>query len=301
MNKMRMDLDKHFNLLWRFDRGLSLREAVFENVKKGDIVIDAGCGTGILSLWAAQAGAHKVIAVDNADITIGVSLASENNLSDRIEFIQADLLDFKLPKAKRGDVLLSMIYFNDPRRDKTQTTLLYQLKDKVLHSGGRQIPDRVTYIGYAIEWLSQDIKTRFLDIDRKIIIMEQRYGLALNTLAEATKSTPNETWFPVRKDSGLLERANARFLSNGKVFADINYKEHFQGYPEDFKFSISQPGVCNAILFEQKLYSGKRLIFSNESLSWVYNPLRVESSSEIRFAIDERWYNNNIISLEKID
>ena len=46
-----------------------------KNLFKDKIVLDVGCGTGILSMFCARAGAAKVIAVDNSDI---VDRAREN-------------------------------------------------------------------------------------------------------------------------------------------------------------------------------------------------------------------------------
>ena len=38
-------------------RMTAFRNAIFSVVKKGDIVIDLGSGSGILAIWAAKAGA----------------------------------------------------------------------------------------------------------------------------------------------------------------------------------------------------------------------------------------------------
>ena len=59
----------------------------YKDVFRDKVVLDVGCGTGILSMFCAKAGAKKVIAVDNSEI---ISKARENvfnnGLGDKITY-----------------------------------------------------------------------------------------------------------------------------------------------------------------------------------------------------------------------
>jgi len=81
---------------------------------KDKIVIDLGCGTGILSLFAAKAGAKKVIAIDASDIyTEATEIVNLNGYSDVITVLHGKVEDLiaqeKLPlgKGEKANVIIS--------------------------------------------------------------------------------------------------------------------------------------------------------------------------------------------------
>lgn len=64
----------------------------------GKVVLDVGTGSGVLSIWAAQAGAAKVYAVEYTDMANHArKLVETNGLSDIIEVIQSSVEDLNLP------------------------------------------------------------------------------------------------------------------------------------------------------------------------------------------------------------
>ena len=71
-------------------RTLTYRNAMYHNrhLFKGKVVLDVGCGTGILSMFAAKAGAAKVYGIEMSNIVEQAKkIVSANNLSDG-EFIK---------------------------------------------------------------------------------------------------------------------------------------------------------------------------------------------------------------------
>lgn len=70
------------------------------------VVLDVGTGSGILSIWAAQAGAAKVFAVEYTDMAMHArNLVASNGLSDIIEVIQSSAEDLELPC--KVDIIIS--------------------------------------------------------------------------------------------------------------------------------------------------------------------------------------------------
>jgi protein arginine N-methyltransferase 1 len=79
---------------------------------EGKVVLDVGTGSGILSLWAAQAGAAKVFAVEYTDMAKHAkSLIEHNGMTHIVEVIQSSVEDLELPC--KVDIIISewMGYF----------------------------------------------------------------------------------------------------------------------------------------------------------------------------------------------
>lgn len=104
----------HHDMLFDKVRTESYKSAILDNpdVMKDKTVMDLGCGTGILSMFVATAGASQVIAIDQSDIVYNaMDIVRENNLQDKIKIIKGRLEDTKLPD--KVDIIVSewMGYF----------------------------------------------------------------------------------------------------------------------------------------------------------------------------------------------
>lgn len=73
------------------------------------VVLDVGCGTGILSLFAARAGAKKVIAVDASDIAEKAEkIVKENGMDGVVTVVRGKVEDIVLPDGiEKVDVIIS--------------------------------------------------------------------------------------------------------------------------------------------------------------------------------------------------
>lgn len=71
------------------------------------IVLDVRCGMGLLSMFAAIAGATHVYAIDKSNIVqLTQRIVRDNRLADKITIIQGSVADINLP-VDRVDIIIS--------------------------------------------------------------------------------------------------------------------------------------------------------------------------------------------------
>lgn len=148
---------------------------------KDKIVLDIGAGTGILSMFAARAGAKHVYAVENAEIALFArEIVSRNGLSDKITILKGKMEEVVLP-VEKVDIIVSewMGYF-----------LLYEsmldcvlwARDKYLVEGGKILPDKCQIYFAGIE--DSDYKASKIDFWKNV------YGFNMDCLGAAAMKEP---------------------------------------------------------------------------------------------------------------
>ncbi|KAA6378736.1 MAG: putative Protein arginine N-methyltransferase [Streblomastix strix] len=165
-------------------RTKTYKQAIVNNPElfRGKTVLDVGCGTGILSMFAAQAGAAHVYALDcSSIIDHAITIIEENGFSDRVTFIKGRVEDVDLP-VQYVDIIVSewmgycLFYEN-----MLETVII--ARDKWLKKEtGWMLPDRARLYVVGIE----DTQYR----KEKIDFWDNVYGFKMSCLKEEALTEP---------------------------------------------------------------------------------------------------------------
>ncbi|GBG61491.1 hypothetical protein CBR_g21834 [Chara braunii] len=108
----------------------------------GKVVIDVGCGTGILSIFCAQVGARHVYAIDASEIAVQAKrIVEDNGLSDRVTVIHGRVEEVELPE--KADIIVSewmgyMLFYENMLRS------VIVARDRWLKPDGLMMPSHAT-------------------------------------------------------------------------------------------------------------------------------------------------------------
>ena len=155
-------------------------QALRQTIRPGQVVLDIGTGTGVFAILAARLGARRVFAVE-PDESIGVAreIARANDVSDRIEFLQAMSTAIDLPE--RADVIVSDLHGVLPVFHQHLAAII-DARHRHLAPGGVLIP-RCDTVHVAAATLPQFYGSLTAAWDRSLegIDMSSARALAVNT------------------------------------------------------------------------------------------------------------------------
>ncbi|XP_058057260.1 protein arginine N-methyltransferase 6 [Anopheles bellator] len=140
------DLKVHELMLTDKPRQTAYRDAILGNrdLFEGKTVLDVGAGTGILSIFSAQAGATKVYAVEASNLArLAREVVKENHFENVIEVSECRVEDFRLPPGEQVDIIVSEWMGFFLLHEGMLDSVLYA-RDNFLKPTGLMFPDTAT-------------------------------------------------------------------------------------------------------------------------------------------------------------
>ncbi|KAI1178218.1 S-adenosyl-L-methionine-dependent methyltransferase [Nemania sp. FL0916] len=189
-------VDIHETMLKDTVRTDAYRDFIYNNkhIFAGKTVLDIGCGTGILSMFCARAGASRVLAVDASDI---IFKARENiyraGLSDTITTLHGKMEEVALP-VDQVDIIVSEWMGYCLLFEAMLPSVLYA-RDKYLAPGGLMVPSHTNMWVAPVSdpvWMSENSETFWADV----------YGFDMSAMAKGIYDEARVLHWPKDKVCG---------------------------------------------------------------------------------------------------
>jgi len=166
-------------------RTLTYRNSMYYNkhLFKDKVVLDVGCGTGILCMFAAKAGARRVIGIEcSSIIDYAEKIVKANNLDNVISLVRGKVEEVQLPPdIGKVDIIISEWMGYCLFYESMLNTVIFA-RDKWLVDDGMIFPDRATLYITAIE--DRQYK------DEKINWWDSVYGFDMSCIRDVAVREP---------------------------------------------------------------------------------------------------------------
>lgn len=137
LNSIKQSLS-HRDKIEKFIEAFAMNQDFFT----GKVVLNVGCGSGLLSMLAAKTRAAVVIGVDTHNsMDVTKQVVEENNMSEQVHIIDSKIEDLSLPNGlEKVDVIISDC-FGESLLHKSHLESVIVARDRFLRPGGLMFPD----------------------------------------------------------------------------------------------------------------------------------------------------------------
>jgi len=262
--------------------------AIARTVRPGSVVVDLGCGTGIMSLLALRAGARRVHAIEmDPAVWLARDLAEANGYGDK--FVVHHKSSFDVTLEEPADVIIADLRGSSPLFGQNLAAM-EDAKRRLLAPGGVLMParDRLFVALAESEGHRRDLERGWACFERNGFDPSAARSATLNC-------TYSDGERPIQA---------SHVLSDSKQWAEVRYGEPFSGsFDATVELTMTRGGTahCLVVWFEATLYDdivysnapGNVLVY-NRSILPLLDPVRVSPGETARVTLrtdvgGDRW------------
>jgi len=270
------------------------QEAIREVVKPGMTVVDLGTGSGILALWALEAGASHVygIEMEQEILASAIERIGSAGYSERFTPIQS--LSQNVVLGEKVDVLLSEIIGNLADNENLVPILL-DATQRFLKPGGKQIPQSVA--SYLVPVGAPTAHANIVHHNWRVL--SERYSASAMEQRDLRKNPFNCYYDVIIPDSGYLAEPSL-------VREYVGTWEERPTYKVRRTWRIRRPGRLTGFkgYFVAQLSDHSKLDISGDDIeqgttsdSWKHAYLPIEAPIEVQPEdLLELWFSRSVPS-----
>ncbi|KAJ8459618.1 hypothetical protein OPV22_032544 [Ensete ventricosum] len=288
----------------------------YQHLISDKVVLDVGCGTGILAIFCAFAGARRVYAVDASEIAVQASeVVKENNLSDKVTVLLGRVEDVSIDE--KVDVIVSEWMGYILLYESMLPSIIFA-RDKWLKPGGLILPSHASL--YMAPVTHADRYRESIDFWRDV------YGINMSAMLPLAKQCAFEepcietisgenvlTWPILVKEVDCytvtiqeLESVTAKFSFSSMLRAPLHgfafwFDVVFNG-PANYSFNHHLQPPLGSLVDQQTSSQSKKRIKSDEgivlstapedapthwqqTLLYLYDPIELQQDQKIEGSV----------------
>ena len=239
----------HFSMMNDEVRNKAYSDALKLAVGDGDLVLDIGTGSGLLSLMAAVSGAEKVITCETSRTIAEAAkeIIDINGYGGKITVLNKKSTDLKVgvDLPQRADLIISEVFSSEFVGEGVRTTISDANK-RLLKKGGRMIP--------------QSGKIRIALIDNSPEIFSNTSVASVHGFDLSKFNSISQSKFPLKPGD------NPVLLSSPEDAFNINLYDKSEVVREEkiIKLRVNQNGLCMGLIQWMWIHMYKEIEYENK-------------------------------------